>query len=304
MKKYFLTALLAGTLLPVYALPNDSDMYKLTEVLMNQNQKAQQQVKSTTPARSHWTNSTNAHKNGIVAIELTIKAKFDEPYAWENTLTKQCVAVKIAPNYLLASLTCKGTTDTATVYHYRGSTEPYEAEKNVPLEYRNIVSIQIEEETITTFKEDKKTKLLLIKLNDKLAEQLQAKPTVNLFVPDDLASVGEVFEQLIVNRNSMLSGRTCATNTFSHVCNDQQCVRVCWKAIDADNGDPIFGLNPKKDNQEFLVGFNDAEPDGANRGQGRNYRVLSQASLQFLKSNVPDVWQRLQKKIVDESFFK
>ncbi len=295
MKKYLLTALLAGTLLPVYAIEN-SDMYKLTEALLNQNKQAQQQTK---PA------SANSHENGVVSVTLNVESQFDEIYARTNHLQKQCAAVRIADNYLLASLACRGVSKTSLHQHYMGSSDKPEITEK-PVAYRKTNSVEVKGHKITEIQEDETSKLLLIKLDAEQKKDIKDMPITNLLVAKDPKNLLNLFDEIFINRERVIfAGRTCTKTNVSRVCTDTECFEVCGTAIKGDNGDPIFGLSEKKKYQEFLLGFNDAEPIGDNRKSGTQYHFLSKASLSFLQKNLDtDAWKQVKKKTVDENFFK
>ncbi len=300
MKKYFMTYLLACMALPVLA--NDTiypDPAGLTTAL----QKANQQAVQTSTAKPA---SAGAHEKGVIKIQLNVEAQFEEEYARTNHLTKYCTAVRIAPNYLLASLACRGTSKTAMQQHYRGKSAAPEYEE-MPVAYRKINSIFIGNHQVTSFKEDAASKLILIKVDEQNEFNWFADlPITNLFVAKDPHVLEDLFDEVILNREkSMWFGRTCDTAEVSAVCSDTSCFKVCWKWHAAKTGDPIFGLNNQKPSQEFLLGFNDAEPNGEQRTEGRFFRFFSQKTINFLKKNVDNAtWKKIQKKTVSEDFFK
>ncbi len=258
--------------------------------------------------------SANSHEKGVIPVTFDVMAEFDELYAKPNYLTKKCVAVRISDEYLLASLACRGAKDTATKHTSLGSAGS-EAVKNAKLAYRRVTGATVAGEEIPSknIVEDEKSRLILIRLdinkdqmnNRNLQDVLQDVPMPNLFIPKDPKSLLDTFPTVMVNRNRMPNtGRTCAKVSVKEVCSDKGCFKVCWKPISAQTGSPLFGLQDNSE-QEFLLGFNAAEPDGESRTSGEEYFLLTEDTVPFLQKNMtPSAFAKVKKKIVDEEYFK
>ena len=97
-------------------------------------------------------------------------------------------------------------------------------------------------------------------------------------------------------------GRTCKNVSVKKVCSEEGCFKVCWKPISAQTGSPLFGL-PDDSQEEFLLGFNAAEPDGENRTSGEVYYLLNSKTVPFLQKNMkPSAFKQL--RIVNETDFE
>ncbi len=271
---------LAAACLPLHA-------GDLQSVLQGKTQKAQAAIYP----------STLAHQEGVFEITLHIRARFEGQVGHDNVLRKTCTAVLIDPNYLLASQSCKGLSSTATCRDHNG------VEYCRPVEFRRIDRVEIDGRPAAAFFEDDASKTILIKANandPRTVETLSGKPTANLFVMT--TNTPTAFNQAAVNTEGRLWGRNSDTFTLKKVCNKDGCF---FLPEEAQTGDPAFFFSAKKPGMEFLAGFNSAEPDGTDLGSGYFYRPLSKSLSSFLQKNVSkDAWQRIQKKIVTESFFK
>lgn len=252
--------------------------------------------------------STGSHEDGVIPVTFRVLAKFDEDYAKENKLDKDCVAVRVSSQYLMASMACIGLSDRATKNSYAGAgSAPYRITTKVA--YRTIDYVQIGSEKIQSsdIYTSYAARVILIRWNGKnanLKKQIAGLPIPNLFIPKNPASLKTTFSKVVVNRNRMPNtGRTTANVKISSVCSQKGCFDVEWKAISAQTGSPIFGLH-KDTNQEFLLGFNSAEPDGAHRESGETYYLLTDKVSTFLQDTLePEAFAKVQRKIVDETFF-
>ncbi len=252
--------------------------------------------------------STKAHEKAVVPIRISVEAKFqhqsqDEP----NILEKKCAAVRISSGYLLASMACVGLQKTANATDHHGSSY----KKQVA--YRKIRYIKVDGVKVSNrdIRYSEKAKLILIRLdgrNNDLVDKVQSKALANLFVPKNPNKIKNMFSQVFYNRTCypIRFGRTCTETCINGVCRtNPDCYLTDDEIIDGDTGDPLFGLNPQQSTMEFLLGFNAAEPDGASRTSGRKYFYFTPESIRFIKENVSSTdWQEIQRKIVDESFFK
>lgn len=249
--------------------------------------------------------STDAHKKGVIMIKLEVDAEFIGVDANNDPIEKDCPAVRIAPNTLLASRACIDLSGKGTLIRSGGgSGDLFYSEHDVA---RWVSSIKIEGVTIgeENFRED--GKLLLIAIdgsNEKLQKAIQKMPIVDLFVAKDAQNLKTTFPEITLNRNDMLWGRECAPVDVVNVCTEEQCFKICWKAVRGDTGDPVFGRNPDTNNLEYLLGFNVTNSDKDGRNPGRWYHFLSQSSLDFFKKNLlKQEWDYIKKHVKDETLY-
>lgn len=249
--------------------------------------------------------STNAHEKGVIMINLIVDAVFLDVEAKNDPIEKKCPAVRIAPNTLLASRACIDLSGKGTLIQSGGgSGDLIYSERRVA---RWVSSIKIEGVTIgeENFRED--GKLLLIAIdgsNEKLQNAIQKMPIVDLFVAQDAESLKTTFPEITLNRNDMLWGRECAPVDVVNVCTEEQCFKICWKAVRGDTGDPVFGRNPDTNNLEYLLGFNVTNSDKDGRNPGRWYHFLSASSLDFFKKNLlKQEWDYIKKHVKDETLY-
>lgn len=272
--------ILAAACLPLHA-------GDLQSVLQGKTQKAQAAIYP----------STLAHQESVFEITLRVRARFDGQVGKDNVLRKTCTAVLIDPNYLLASQSCKGLSSTATCKDHNGIKYCRE------VAFRRVEGVNINGRPAEAFFEDDATHTILIKADAKDAktvETLAGKPNANLFVMTN--STPAAFNQAAVNTEGRLWGRNSNKFPLKKVCNKEGCF---FLPEEAQTGDPAFFFSAKKPGMEFLAGFNSAEPDGTDLGSGFFYRPFSKELSTFLQKNVSkEAWQRIQKKIVTESFFK
>ena len=249
--------------------------------------------------------STNAHKKGVIMITLVVDAEFTYIDATNKAIEKECPAVRIAPNTLLASRSCIDLSGKGTLIHYTGShSEPIYTEEEVT---RWVSDIKIQKESLgkNSFREE--GKLLLISIdgsNEKLRNIVQKMPIVDLFVAKNAVSLKNTFPEITLNRDDAFWGRECASVDVATVCTQEQCFQVCWKVIRGDTGDPVFGRNPKVNNLEYLLGFNETNADKDGRNPGRMYHFLSQSSLDFFKRSLAkQEWDYIRRHMKDETLY-
>lgn len=237
--------------------------------------------------------SIDASKNGVVMLKLRITGTWDSPSSSGDIkeYNIQCPAVRITDNYLMAYRGCMDISGKGEVEIYEGAASSRIEQASVS---RHIKYITLNGETISDshFTKDGSDKFFLVfidgnKLN--LRKAVEGKPIASLFVAKDPNKLPDVFEKLILNRETMTPfshSRECAKVDIKTVCTAKQCFQICWKAIDGDTGDPVFGLNPNKTTEEYLMGFN-ARNAEKSRNSGPNYYFFSDAELDFLRNKLP-----------------
>ena len=255
------------------------------------------------------TRSLLAHDNTVFDVTLRVATRFkNQAQEGENLVDKPCSAVKIDRNWLIASLTCRGTTSTATAIDHNGNAY------GKSVEYRNINYIEVEGVKVMPrdFFVDETSKVILIRAqdNEELVDKLDEKSSIvaNLLVanhPKDLLTA--VTEAYIQREGACWTSRCSAEVKVEQYCADTKCYKVEWKIIDGDAGDPLFILSKKHDKAEFLAGLNVAEVDGSSPESGHFYKVFDETTLQFIKSTVegrdPRAWKRIRTHTVDEQTF-
>lgn len=251
--------------------------------------------------------STNAHEKGVIMIKMTVEARFTDVYANNDPIVKECPAVRIAPNTLLASRACIDLSGKGEHIKYMGAGEAPEVTiQNVQ---RWISSVRVAGVTIQPKDFRQNDKLLLIAIdgtNAKLKAAVEKLPISDLFVAKNAKRLQDTFPEMILNRDDMVfNSRECAEVDIVNVCTDTQCFQVCWKVIDGDTGDPVFGRNPDKSNLDFLLGFNATNSKKDKRKSGRWYHFLTQGSLNFLKTSLPSTeWNYVASHVKDERIYK
>lgn len=264
-----------------------------------------QKLETAVKKRLHASSSSNAHEKGVIMIKMTVDASFHDADANNDPIVKDCPAVRIAPNTLLASRACIDLSGKGKLYHYTGGGGNYDVSTHRVS--RSISNISIDGVTVGQKDFRQNDLLLLIAVNGtntKLKQAVEKLPISDLFVAKDAQKLKTTFPKITLNRDDMLWGRECAQVNIVTVCTDMQCFQVCWKAIDGDTGDPVFGRNPDTSNLEYLLGFNVTNPDKAKRQSGRWYHFLSKSSLDFLKKNLPTAeWNYVSKHVKDETLY-
>lgn len=247
--------------------------------------------------------SAGSHEDGAIPITLDVVSKFDQEIAKENSLVKDCVAVRIAPQYLLASLACRAVEDVG----YKKTPDGNVLDK---VAYRYVRSIKIFGETIPgkDIYESASARAILIYWNPKnviLKAKISPLPIPNLFIPQKPITLKGIFDTVIVNRNRWPNvGRTTTELKITDVHEKTKTFDVKRTKIRAQTGSPVFGLR-NDTNQEFLIGFNAAEPIMDKRSSGKTYYYFSNQLVDFLKQYMDEAsFARVNKKIVDETFFK
>lgn len=251
--------------------------------------------------------SADAHKKGVTMITLVVDAEFPGRDDIDNSpIAKKCPAVRIASNTLLASRACIDLSGKGTTYNSQGSAG-VKVEENVPVN-RWIDHVEVAGQKIYSDKFYQNDRLLAIVVdgnNESANRLLLQMPITDLFVAKDAEKLKTVFPKMTLNRDDMIfNDRTCAEVDIANVCTDNQCFQVCWKAIDGDTGDPVFGRNPKTSKLEYLLGFNVRNSKMNKRQSGRWYHFLSKSSLDFFKQHLPaQEWGYINQHAKDETLY-
>lgn len=251
--------------------------------------------------------SANAHEDGVIMIKLMVGADFLDIDHNNEPRAKKCPAVRIAPNTLLASRACIDLSGKGKYYQYKGGGGEYDVSTH-PVK-RWIDRIIINGVTIGPRDFRENGLLLLIAIdgtNKKLKEAIEKLPISNLFVAKNAKKLQDTFPEITLNRDDMIfSDRECANVDIATVCMSTQCFQICWKTIDGDTGDPVFGRNPDKNKLEYLLGFNATNADLDGRHSGPWYHFLSQSSLNFMRKNLPAAeWNYINSHRRNENLYK
>lgn len=166
--------------------------------------------------------STNAHEKGVVMIKMTVDAQFEDVDANNDPMKKECPAVRIAPNTLLASRACMDLSKTGELYQYQGagvgpaiSTHPVS---------RWIRNVEVNGVVLGKDKFRQNDLLLLIAVdgkNPQIKEAVQKMPISDLFVATNAEKLKTVFPKVTLNRADMIwSDRECAPVDIVNVCTE------------------------------------------------------------------------------------
>ena len=277
-----------------------------------QNQNLQQKLNQKLDvALSSIPRSYGAHENAVFEITLELRTRFEtQVQENDNQTVKSCTAVKIDGNWLVASLTCRGTTPTATAYTRDGNSYP----KNV--KYRHIEGARLGRAKIpaSDIFVNEQAKLILIRAqrsNHKLAKALDKKGTVvaNLLIAKQPQKLLSSIQEAYINRDKAcpMFGRCTPSVTIEKYCTENKCYRIEWKLIEGKSGDPLFLTSKNQGPAEFLAGLNIAETDSREVYSSSDYKVFGQDAYNFFQqtigSNDADAWQRITKYMVDETTF-
>lgn len=250
--------------------------------------------------------SLNAHDDAVFDVVLNVSSRFNNQVQNEDTvINKDCSAVRIDSNWLIASLYCRGVSSVAVGYDHNG--EGYQ--KTVA--YRNINYIKVEGIKVYSdnFYVNENAKVILIRINEQeLSKELSGNTIANLLIPGNPASLLKAVNKAYINRERYcLPGRCSDEVGIDQYCDGNKCFKVEWELIDGDSGDPLFMLSKKHGKAEFLVGLNAAENSSGYETSGRNYHVLNDAVYAFMKEIIgkKDVgaWERIYSHVLNEKKF-
>lgn len=249
-----------------------------------------------------------AHEQSVVPVTFKVRELLDSPDATPQTLEKSCTAVRIADQYLLASMACVGLEK--TVWRFVNEPEgPAIRELNVIS--REVMSVVVEPAHFTIPQEaiytNRDARVILIRWenhNKPMVEQIGPLPIANLFVPKHPQELKNIFPQPLVNHRYYFSqeGRMVHAAQMSEVNLPEGVFLVNWKWVDAQTGDPVFGVT--QDQQEFLIGFNVTEPDIQSPRSGNRFAFFSAGTVEFLRRNMAkQSFAQISPQIADESHF-
>ena len=248
------------------------------------------------------------HEQSVVPVTFKVRELLDTPNAKSQTVEKSCTAVRIAEQYLLASMACMGLEKTV----WRWVDEPEgPAIRELNVVSREVVSVVVEpahfmipQESIYT---DRDSRVILIrweKHNTPMVEQIGSLPIANLFIPQHPQELKNIFPQPLVNHRYYFGreGRMVHAAKISEVNLPEGVFVVNWKWVDAQTGDPVFGVT--QDQQEFLIGFNVTEPDIQAPRSGNRFAFFSAGTVKFLRRSMDRLsFAQISTQITDESHF-
>ena len=262
--------------------------------------------------------SANAHRQGVIPIQITVGAVVESDYADVDPLVKECPVVRISSHYLMGSWACVGLSEQATIRHYGGAGGgDYYTYPNVHrwIENAFINGQVVSKDQIFSSQENKIFLIRIDPADEVLKKAVQNKPAVNIFAPKDPTKLESSFSSILLNRERLLcNSRTCSDMEIADVCTETGCFKLAWNArIRGDSGDPVFGMNPADSTEEFLLGFNITDVIGKysadERRAGRTYSFFDRAKLesffaQTVGKDSPSDWQQIQNKMVSEDYFQ
>ncbi len=255
------------------------------------------------------TRSIDAHNRATFDAQIRVRSRFvNQIQTNDQVIDKDCSAVKIDSNWLIASLRCRGTVSEVTAYlHDR-------TEITKKIESRKIDWIKIEglEVKKRNYFIDESSKIILIRTNlqHDLAEKLAKRGNVvaNMLIAQNPVALLKTVKEAFINRERYcLPGRCSDSVEIEQYCADNKCYKVEWEMIDGDSGDPLFLLSKNHGKAEFLAGLNDAEYSSGYDISGRFYRVFDSKTLEFMRKIIgnrdPEAFRRISQHIVDENSF-
>lgn len=303
MKKFLIIALALGvTAGPVLA----------GEFAVDAKQAAKVEA-SLSEAKQHSKNvgkypSTGASQKG--SVKFSFKAELEGSLVsnpeYTNTFksTKECRAVVIDKNWLLASRNCAVNDDYITHEAYRGAgaapdTEKYKVTDRYYSDYR--VTVDSTSYPVDVF--GLGNEFLIYAKNTALVAKLNKLPKANILVTDSANSLSALKDfTLIVRRDSRYWGEVSDKMEIETICTKTSCVKVENKILHPNGaaGDPMF---LKLDNgQEFVVAFNATQNYSGGNNTGREYKTINAASAEkikeYVKKYTPSSYNAIAKKIV------
>ena len=253
-------------------------------------------------------NLQTAHEQSVVPVTFKVRELLDTPNAKSQTVEKSCTAVRIAEQYLLASMACMGLEKTV----WRWVDEPEgPAIRELNVVSREVMSVVVEPAHFTIPQEsiytNRDARVILIrweKHNTPMVEQVGPLPIANLFIPQHPQELKNIFPQPLVNHRHYFGqeGRMVHAAIMSEVNLPEGVFVVNWKWVDAQTGDPVFGVT--QDQQEFLIGFNVTEPDSQGPRSGNRFAFFSAGTVEFLRRSMDRFsFAQIRPQIKDESYF-
>ena len=240
----------------------------------------------------------------ILKMEYAWKHPLNDYSSTPKTNNKPCSAVRIDQNWLMASLKCRGVGDFATAFDHNG--EPYIKE----VKYRKVLHAKIRSkarhlrDTIPQrnifVNEDAQIILLRLDLSNKdLKEEVADVKVAPLLISQNPNTIIQRLYKAFINRERYMQvGRCSSCVGVEKYCSDTQCYQTKGEWILGDSSDPLFFV---KQNQEFLVGFNNADIEGEDPLSSNLYRAFSSVTQEALSSILreqdPAALKRIQSKM-------
>ncbi len=247
--------------------------------------------------------SSTAHNKGVIMVKLNVGAQVLEgaDRVKDSSLEKDCPMVRISSHYLLGSYACVGLSDMGSFDHANAS-RAVERPVRRYISKATINGVDIFSDRIF---ESKENKIFLVQIDPRqedLRNAIENKPTVNLFVPNDPEVLEDFFSSTLLNCGK----NSCEPISIKDVCTEKGCFKVA-RAKHGKSGDPIFGLNPEKSTEEFLLGFNITDVERATRKGGKLYQFLTPEMINFIQEKIetvsPKDWAQIKRKTVNEDYF-
>ena len=253
--------------------------------------------------------SLNAHEDAVFRVTLDVAARFEgQAQESDNTMRKWCSVVRIAPNWLIGSLTCRGTSKTATAFDNYGNSY----NKNVA--YRKITAVRlggymgrhqlgaakVSQEDIF---EDEASKTFLIYVNENNSDFRQELNEQGISVANLLiaAKPQEVLKGI---GKAYVTHKGKASEVTVMEYKENKYYSVSRKGY---SGDPLIFLSLNQMGAEFIAGLNVAEVEGTDVKQSRDYTAFNGATLNFLQRIIepkdPRAWKTIIKYKADETTF-
>ncbi len=250
----------------------------------------------------HQPYSAGASHNGGVKIYLNQTITFENTDQVQNQTTP-CIAVRITPDYLLTTLACK--TAAKQIVSLQDNNTAYQTPRLITeqVNHPTITSINVGNQTLTSFTEDMSSQLLLIKLNAAAKETLRDTPIVDLFFINQQANVIKNFHKLLINSNLFLGFRAGFPVALQQAKPSSSYVKI--DSNRGATGDPLVGMTHRALHHEFLLGFNVTPFVTEQRATGNQYRLLDKQAKHFIQQHIDAAaWTFLQRHTIDETFFK
>lgn len=303
MKKILLTVFsLCALSFPVLAAEFVADVAEAAkvEVALTDLKKNQEQV-GTYP-------STGASLKGSVGFSFTstLEVALVANPEYKNTLTsrKECRAVVIDKNWLLASKTCAVTDNEVTHNAYMGAgSAPSEDKYKVLYRDYSDFKINIDKTNFSVKVFDIGDQFLIHASNTVLVAKLDKLPKANILVTPDSNALEKYKKfNLFVRRDGRYGKDVTESVEVEQICTANACVKVENRVFNpnAAAGDPMFLV--LDNNQEFLVAFNAAQNYSSSYNRGLVYKTIAPSSsakiLEYVKQYTPASYKNFAKKIV------
>ena len=239
----------------------------------------------------------NAYKNSVYRITIKTSAKLEGAYQEPKIHTYQCLAVRISPDYLVASTACISPLMTGSADRGGGS-NPHK-DRGLPLADKQILSVNVGQETIANIQWqgfDRDTSHLIFIAKPLGQEELSA-PIPLIFVPKSPANMASWFDTFWVNtlRSALQVGKFNGPSVSRFSFDSKfRPVDGVFKGDKALTGAPVFAV---RDNIVFLIGFNNAETVDFYPESGKKYYYFTDAAKYFLEQKAN------KNNIKSEGFF-